>query len=159
MSLSRLASQNAGRAIAAAPSSGAPTVAAANRDDRFDLLTKYIPTETITLYVAAMSVRSEFMAFWPRLSPSFLYWTGAVLTPLMLVLIARGKHRLAASPGVPFRIPLWPMAASLVAFLVWALSVPGLIAESNSGARVLAGFGAVLISTILSLLDPLFGER
>jgi len=159
MSLSRLASQNAGRAIAVAPASAAPTVAVANRDDRFDLLTKYIPTETITLYVAAMSVRSEFMAFWPKLSPSFLYWTGAVLTPLMLVLIALGKHRLAAIPEASFRLPLWPMVASFAAFLAWAPSVPGLIADSNAGARILAGFGAVFVSTILSMVEPFFGER
>lgn len=153
MSLSRLASQQVAGTVAGGPGVAA-AVAQPDADDRFDLLTKYIPTETLTLYVAAMAAEPAISAAsGNRIAPVHLYATGAVLTPLILLLATYGKQR-ASGTTEPFRPHPWPYVAALIAFLVWGLSVPGLLEDTNG--QILAGFGAVLISTLLALTEPVF---
>jgi hypothetical protein len=48
------------------------------------------------------------------------------------------------------------MASSLIAFLVWALAVPGLVVTEPG--KILSAFGALLVSKLLSLLEPIFGR-
>lgn len=132
------------------------TAGRSKRDDRFDLLTKYIPTETVTLFVAAMSALKAIRDVWPIVDGWTLYWVGAGLTPVVFLLAAYGKH-LSSGSGTPFRPAIWPMVASLIAFLAWGLSVPGLLQDDS--AKVVAAFGAVLVSTALSLLEPIFLPR
>ncbi len=155
MSLSRLASQQVARDVAGTIHASS-AAASPDKDDRFDLLTKYIPTETLTLYVAAMAALSAITATFPDIGALHLYIGGAVLTPVILLLAGYGKQRAAGSTAT-FRPHPWPLFASLVAYLVWALSVPGFLDEDNE--KILAGFGAVLVSTLLSLLEPVFGPR
>jgi len=155
MSLSRLASQQVARNVAGSIHASSAT-AAPDKDDRFDLLTKYIPTETLTLYVAAMAALPAITDTFPNIKALQLYIAGAVLTPVILLLAGYGKQRAAGSTAA-FRPHPWPLFASLVAYLVWALSVPGLLDGKN--AQILAGFGAVLVSTLLSMLEPAFGPR
>jgi hypothetical protein len=121
----------------------------------FEMLTRYIPTETITLYVGAMAARDEIAkllglpdAIWP------IYWVFAFLTPILLLLLTLGANRRAgaASAGP---IHWWPLFASFLAFLVWAMSVPGHpIAEQ---LKALPAFAALFLSVFLSLLDPVLG--
>ena len=155
MSLSRLASRQAAQTAALR----APGLAAPPRpQDNFDLLTKYIPTETITLFVAAMSIHAALESVWPALTPWRLYAAFAILTPSLLVLISwlkqRQAERSAGVPPAPFKPALWPAFASLVAFLVWALSVPPLL--HNDAEKAVAAFGALTISTFLSVFDNFF---
>jgi hypothetical protein len=125
-------------------------------DDRFDMLTKYIPTETVTLYIAAMAIKDQLASLRLGITPISIYVAGAVLTPLILFLIAYGKAR--ASGGIFSAISLaWPASAAVIAYLVWALAIPGLI--DNPAIMVVAGFGAVLVSTFLALFEPVFGPR
>ena len=46
--------------------------------------------------------------------------------------------------------PWWKLIASTIAFSVWALAVPPLI-QGDAG-KVVAGFGALLVSTLLGLI-------
>jgi hypothetical protein len=156
MSLSSLARVAMPRRPAAAPGDPervrAPGPAAS--PDGFDALAKYIPTETVTLFVAAMAVREPLAKL--KVGTWDLYFAGAALTPILLLLIVYGRHRQSGAIG-HFRPHPWPIAAALIAFLVWALSVPGLLADSSG--QLLAAFGAVFVSTLLSLLEPVFGPR
>lgn len=157
MSLSRLASQHVQRVTAATTTkSGLTAVADPDRDDRFDLLVKYIPTETLTLFVAAMAARDAIAEAWPRIDAWSLYGIGAALTPAVYALAAYGKQRAALDDG-PFRPASWPMVASLIAFLAWGLSVPGLV--EDDGGKILAAFCALCVSTLLSLIEPVFAPR
>lgn len=152
MSLSRFASQqvqrNAGGGVAAT------AVAQPDIDDRFDLLTKYIPAETITLFVAAMSALKPIAATFPGVDVRTLYIGGAVMTPLVLLIAIIGKQRAA---GVRGRPNLWPLVASLIAFLVWALCVPEVLHDDNQ--KIVASFGALLVSTLLAMADTLFAPK
>lgn len=156
MSISRLASQQVARSLG--PIGAASAVAQPDADDPFDLLTKYIPTETLTLYVAAMSARTSIAEAFPRIGAMQLFCAGTVATPLLLLLASYGKQR-ASTVAAPFRPHWWPYVASAVAFLAWAPSVPGLIPESDKGLQVLAAFAALSISTLLALFEKAFAPR
>jgi hypothetical protein len=121
-------------------------------------LVKYIPTEVVTLYVAAVSATPSLKTSFTFISSGLIYWLFAVMTPVVLLLIyasKRASEGLTVLPPVK-ELPYWKMAAATVAFLVWALAVPGNPYIIGEGGGVVAGFGAVFISTVMSLLEPIF---
>jgi len=121
------------------------------------VLTKYIPTEVITLYVAAVSAAPALRAFTGYIDMVRIYWVYAVLTPVTLLLIYLGKLKRANQPLPPSQFwPWWRMLAATVAFLVWALAIPGNPYVRGDIGGVLAAFGALFVSTFLTLLEPFF---
>jgi hypothetical protein len=125
--------------------------------DTLDNLTKYIPTESITLYVAALGVSAATAE--PTsviLQPVYLYWLCAALTPVIFVLLLIRKRATDGLPLRPDKWPIWKIFAATIAFLVWALAVPNSPYLNFSGGPVIAGFGALFVSLFLSLLDPIF---
>jgi len=164
MSLVRLARESAARAGRRAnPAAAAAAPAPAPPTDPFDQLVRYLPTETITLFVAAMAA----LATRPDGAPDWLngwtfYWLFAGLTPLLFLALAYLKQREeeagSGQPPAPFRPHWWPPIAAFIAFLVWALSIQGLLdAETMKGWGGLIAFGALSVSTVLSLVDRLVG--
>lgn len=115
-----------------------------------DGLAKYIPTESITLYVAATAAMPSFEATFPSLTPFGLYVGFIALTPVLFLLIYMGKRRsqrLSFLPKELTKWPWWKLFASTFAFGVWALAVPPLI--TSDAGKVVAAFGALLVSTLL----------
>jgi len=122
-----------------------------------DALVKYIPTESVTLYVAATSAMSSLAAAFPSLTPDRLYWGFVVFTPILFLLIYIGKRRSQNLRFLPESVgdwPWWKLFAATVAFLFWALAVPPLV--STPAGQVVAAFGALLVSTILTVLGGVF---
>ncbi|UTD29990.1 hypothetical protein [Bradyrhizobium sp. WD16] len=118
-----------------------------------DGLVRYIPTESITLYVAATASISSLTATFPFLTPYRLYWIFVALTPILFLLIYVGKRRSQKLPALPQSVAKWPwwkVIASTLAFMVWALAVPPLVA--GEAEKVVSAFGALLVSTMLSLV-------
>ncbi len=118
-----------------------------------DGLVKYIPTETITLYVAATAAIKSITSAFPWLTPNSLYWGFVGLTPILFLLVYMGKRRSQALPILPQRLTQWPwwkLIACTVAFAFWALAVPPLV--TTEGGKFVAAFGALFISTLLSLI-------
>jgi hypothetical protein len=114
---------------------------------------KYIPTESITLYGAATAAMSSITSAFPSMTAGRLYWGFVVLTPILFLLIYMGKRRSQNLPVIPETIggwPWWKLIASTIAFMVWALAIPPLV--STDGGKVVAAFGALLVSTILTLV-------
>ena len=146
----------------AAHASPAQTLPSTSRADGFDNLVRYIPIETITVFVAVCSARSAIETIAGGFSFGIAYAACAALTPAVLWLIAAGRHR-ASGAGGPVPLHWWPLFASTAAFLVWALSVPGVtsmltdIPENQAAWGVIAGAGAVLVSLLLSMLERVFG--
>jgi hypothetical protein len=62
-----------------------------------DALVKYIPTESVTLYLAATAALSSLTQAFPVLTADRLYWTFVVLIPILLALIYFAK---AAQPEI-----------------------------------------------------------
>jgi hypothetical protein len=139
-------------------------VPAAQPSNALDGLVKYIPTESITLYVAATSAllsvepvsapgTAPARAAAAFVTPNGLYIGFAILTPILFMLIYMGKRRSRKESILPesrAEWPWWKLFASTVAFMVWALAVPPLL-ESQAG-KVAAAFGALLVSTLLNLI-------
>jgi hypothetical protein len=118
-----------------------------------DGLVKYIPTESVTLYVAATAAMSSFTETFAWLTARRLYVAFVVLTPILFLLIYMGKRRSQGLSVLPRGLgewPWWKLIASTIAFAVWALAIPPVV-NSDPG-KVVAGFGALLISTFLSLV-------
>lgn len=147
----RRAAEDTGKDLAPVPPvPPAPVPPGPPRPDGPQMLTRFIPTETITIYVGAMAARDQ-LASALHAGVWQIYWAGAALTPILQYLLMRRAHRLAA-PTEPFRPGLFPFFASLVAFLMWALAVPGNPAADRFSA--LPALGALMVSTFLSLLEP-----
>jgi hypothetical protein len=135
------------------PVAAASPVQKTSSANALDGLVKYIPTESITLYVAATAAMPSFLATFPALTPGRLYWGFVTLTPILFLLIYIGKRRSQKLSFLPDRMASWPwwkLIASTVAFMVWALAVPPLV--STDAGKVVAAFGALLVSTLLSLV-------
>ena len=121
-------------------------------------LVKYIPTEIVTLYVAASSTTQSLRTAMPFIDARLLYWGFTALTPVMLVLMLASKRATDGLSVFPKgrEMPWWKLTAATVAFMVWALAVPGNPYVAGDGAPIVASFGAIIISTLLSLLEPIF---
>lgn len=121
-----------------------------------DMLTEYIPAETVTLYVAGVSASQALSeATGGAITIQTLYYFFLIATPAILIFIAYGLHR-KSGQGEKFKLPIWGMFAGFMAFGVWALAVPGLL-DGNASQGVLAGFGALLVSTFLGLIERTLG--
>jgi hypothetical protein len=121
-------------------------------------LVKYIPTEIVTLYVAASSTTQSLRTAMPYIDARMLYWGFTALTPVLLILMYASKRATDGLPVFPKarEMPWWKLTAATVAFMVWALAVPGNPYVVGDGAPIIASFGAIIISTLLSLLEPIF---
>jgi hypothetical protein len=119
-------------------------------------LVGYIPTEVITLYVAALSAQAALHAAFNAIDATTILWFFVALTPVLLLLIYLSKVAATgdALPG-PKQWPWWKMCAATIAFFVWALAVPGNPYLKDAAAAV-AGLGAMLVSTLLNIVTPIF---
>jgi hypothetical protein len=139
------------------PESTVPVSADDNRvTNALNALVGYIPTEVITLYVTALSADAALHSTFPLINAATILWFFVGLTPILLLLIYLSKVAATGDklPG-PRLWPWWKMVAATIAFFVWALAVPGNPYLHDAAAAV-AGFGAMLVSTLLSVMTPIF---
>jgi hypothetical protein len=126
-----------------------------SRQNNFELLTKYIPTESITLYIAAMSSLPFIQKGFPFFTSYIFYWFFAIITPLIYLSVSYTKFKQSKKEGLlnKYNLPIWDMFASLVAFLCWALAVPGGPYLNSESGGILASFAALFMAYILGLID------
>lgn len=127
----------------------------------FDSLANYIPTEAVTLYVAASSAMLALKDTFAWVTEGGVYWSFVCLTPILFLIIFCGKRReanLSLLPSIS-QWPWWKLAASTLAFAVWALAIPTTPYLQGAGGGAVAAFGAVLVSTFLTLLQPIFERK
>jgi len=144
-------------ALDAAAKSGA-IIQPSLKDDVLAGLTKYIPTESVTLYVTAVSSLPALQG--SGVTPTIIFWAFICLTPVLMLLLFLRQLAIA---GKDWKIsvaqwPWWRIIASTVAFGIWALAVPGnpLNFVDSAVSGVIAGFAALFVSTILNILAPFF---
>ena len=120
------------------------------------MLIKYIPTESVTLYIAAISASAALLTL--GITAKMVYWFFGALTPILLLVIFFGKRRAAKLPPIPpvKEWPWWETVAATIAFLVWALAVPNNPYINGQTQGAIAGFFAIFVSTILSVFENLF---
>jgi hypothetical protein len=155
MSATTLAFEAAGIAGAIPPPASTDSVLAG--------LTKYIPTESVTLYVATISAQGAITSVAPWFGPKFAYGFFVFLTPVLVVVLFL---RQLAVAGRNWHIPpsgwcWWRAVAATLAFAVWALAVPGnpfIDPTTNAAGGVLAGLAATVVSGLLNLVAPFFEQ-
>lgn len=135
----------------------APVAASARAiESAVTALVRYIPTEIITLYIAAVSVAPALNEAVHFLTPRALYWSFVLLTPIMFMIVFLNRLAIERQkfPGLR-QFPWWKLMSSTAAFAVWALAVPNNPYIDTVAASAAAGLAALLASTILTLLEPI----
>ncbi len=123
-----------------------------------EALTRYIPTEIITLYIAAASAMAALKTTFPSVTEANTYWFFVFATPVVFLIVFAGERRsqkLSALP-MPHKWPWWKLVSSTIAFAVWALAVPTTPYLTGVEGGAIAGFLATFVSVGLSLLSPVF---
>ncbi len=132
-------------------------------NSRLDALASYIPTETITLYVATLSAKDSFKALVGGFNPLVVYWIFLALNLLLAVVLALRQRVLQPPPaGTPQpSLPYWRIVASTIAFAVWALWVPGneVLKGDPKTIGAAVALGALFVSTLLNLVAPFFEPK
>jgi len=120
-------------------------------------LVKYIPTEAVTLYVATLSAAHLLRSLMPGFDARMIYWAFFLVTPGLFLFVYASKR---AADGMkplpaPREWPWWELFACTVAYAVWGLAVPGNPYVDSALVGAVAAFGAVFISTLLTLAEPI----
>jgi hypothetical protein len=102
---------------------------------------------------AAHLLRSVLPGFDARM----IYWAFFLVTPGLFVFVYASKRAtdgLQALPS-PKEWPWWELFACTLAYAVWGLAVPGNPYVDSALVGAVAAFGAVFISTLLTLAEPI----
>jgi len=124
----------------------------------FEALARYIPTEVVTLYIAAASAMQALKQAMPVINETNTYWFFVIITPVVFFVVYAGKRLANNQPAWPGlrSLPWWKLIASTVAFAVWALAVPTTPYLTGVAGGAVAAFFATFVSVLLSLLAPIF---
>jgi hypothetical protein len=119
-----------------------------------DQLVRWIPTETLTLYIAYIAVatlptppegqelhQADF--FWQWLGVA----AGAIITAVVVVLLAVGKVRATKEP---YRWPTFEMVAGAIAFVAFALALPDTPLLDFEGYKT--EVGALIVTSVTVLI-------
>jgi hypothetical protein len=119
-----------------------------------EMLSRYIPTEVVALYLAALAAAP--LAEW---NAKPLYWTGIIATPIVLLLVYLSNARKGKNPLPKLgQWPLWKAVAATIAFSIWALAIPAAPYVTPPKGTITIGFAAIVASYVLSwlgnIIDP-----
>lgn len=122
------------------------------------VLTTYIPTEVLTMYVAVLAAlqdlsRKSYSLQW------MVLWAFLAATPIVVWLVYAAKVKSAGKelPLSPTTWPWWEMGAATLAYLAWAFALPNSpFVEIAGYSAPLSGVIVLLASTVLGLLAPIF---
>lgn len=143
------------------PGAPAPAAAPASFSNALNALIQYIPTESVTLYIATLAAAPALEQALDFVTVEVIYWFFAVLTPILFVLIYLGKRRSANLRVFPKRLewPIWGVVSATIAFMAWALAVPSGPYLQNDAGGVVAGLLAVFVSLLLELIGRVVTPR
>lgn len=122
-----------------------------------DMLIRYIPTEAITLYVAALATVPMVQPSVPAYEPAYIYLGFLILTPLLVLVVYASKRATEGMRPLP-KLKFWPwweMVAALIAFSAWGLAVPGNPYTKTPAAAAGAGLAVIVVSTLLTRFEPI----
>ena len=127
----------------------------------YEELTSYIPLEAVTIFLALVSLINGLEELGRTISLPLVgvvgefdayVLCGIVVVPLVVFLVKLAKEK---KDGVKTGVPTWPIAAGLLAYAVWGLTVPGVFEDPV--LHVVAAPAAIIVSKILSLVEGVIG--
>jgi hypothetical protein len=129
-----------------------PTSGEDSAKGSIDALVKYIPTETLTLYIATVSALPALVAINDQSKTPIagfdlyimLIAAFSILTIVFVILIYAGKYNNSHSdrwwpPTNSSKIPVWSLISATLAFIVWAIAIPNSLYELSSSWGVRSG--------------------
>jgi hypothetical protein len=122
------------------------------------VISSYIPTEIVTVYVAVLAALREPSTDKVSPLPAEIFWGFLIATPIVVWLVFAAKVRSAdvkrPLPLAPGAWPVWEMFAATVAFISWAVALtppPFKEVSPSTGGLLVLG-----TSTVLGLIAPVF---
>jgi hypothetical protein len=86
-----------------------------------DQITRWIPTETISIYVALLALLAPIAKHAPSFESRWiLFGIVTAVNPIVVLLLAMAK----TVPGDKFGLPLFEMMVAPLAFAAWAFALP-----------------------------------
>lgn len=129
-----------------------------------DQLVLWIPTETLTLYVAYIAIAKLPTApMNQKLYQANFLWQwigvglGTLITVAFVALLAMGKVRATKEP---YRWPIFEMGAAAVAFIAWAFALPDTPLLTFAGYKTEVGALLVTaVAVIIAVVAYAFGKQ
>lgn len=141
------------------PAGGTAPQATDPMSTALQVITTYIPTEILTLYIVVLGILGTGYDSLPRVLLIF-----TLATPVCCWLIFASKLKTAGKPIpiAPRLWPMWEMFAATAAFLGWAFGIPNSPITTGETPMIQPGTGAIVVlvtSTAIGLLAPLFQRK
>ena len=112
--------------------------------DLVNQITRWIPTETITVYVALLSLLAPLAQHAPSYHTRWLlFGLIAGSNPLIVILLTMAK----TLPGEAFSLPWFEMLVAPVAFAAWAFALPDTPLNSVTGYDIKWNAAILTITT------------
>lgn len=117
-------------------------------------ITRWIPTETITVYVALLALVAPLSAHSPSYTSRWvLFAIITVATPIVVILLNMAKTQ----SGEVFKLPFFEMIIATIAFAAWAFalpetplgSIPGYGIQWNTAILTVTTVGVTLVANAL----------
>jgi hypothetical protein len=136
-------------------------VAPGNVSAALQVITTYIPTETLTLYVAFLAVlRDANTQRVDSTSALWVFYFFIAATPLFVWLVFAARLKTSGGgrtlPLHPATWPVWEMFAATAAYAAWASALPDSPFAGVGMAPAMGGIFVLVTSTLLGLAAPIF---
>ncbi len=126
-----------------------------------EVLSRYFPTEVVAIYIFGLSglktVSEDLCGTNNAACLGVSWWVLLVVCAVLTLFFVTINWLAARNAEATLSFPVWPLAASLIAFLVWAIATPGNPLITTGGAALLAGFVALTSSHVLAGLELILG--
>jgi uncharacterized membrane protein len=144
MSIASMVDTAVARQQADDPHKVSPAVPAGVSTNLVNQITRWIPTETITIYIALLALLASQPASSSFTSRWVLFGALVAVNPLVVVLVMMAKSTTAN----PFKLPVFEMVVAPVAFAAWAFALPDTPLSSISGYDIKWNTAIILVSAV-----------
>jgi hypothetical protein len=145
MSLVSMVDTNLARHQAKDPAEISPAAPVGVSTNLINQVTRWIPTETITVYVILLALVAPVAAHSASFTSRWvLFWVITSANPVVVVLLAMARTKV----GQVFKLPVFEMIIAPIAFAAWAFALPDTPLRSISGYGIRWNTAILTITTV-----------
>ena len=145
MSIAAMVDTSLASKQAADPQKVSPAVPVGVSTDLANQITRWIPTETITVYVALLALVAPQTAHDTSFASRWaLFWIAAAVNPVVVLLLTMAKAKTRSD----FKVPVFAMIISPIAFAAWSFALPDTPLSSISGYDIKWNAAIITVTTV-----------